>query len=1078
MSTPTRTPSSPSAEVTDQPRPYAQDPTEVLAGLRSDPGGLPAGEAARRLAEHGPNRLPTPPRPSALRRLLGHFDDILIYILLASAVLKAILGDWIDFSVILAVAVINAGVGFLQEGQAERALDGIRTMLSLDAQARRDGEWQVVDAETLVPGDVVRVRSGDRVPADLRLIEATNLQVEEAALTGESVAATKHVEAVGADAGVGDRASMLFSSTIVAAGTGVGVVTSTGSGTEIGRIQALISEVDHLDTPLSRQLARFGKTLSLGILGMAAVMLVIGRVIHDWDLPDLVSAAIGFAVAAVPEGLPALVTVTLALGVQQMARRNAITRKLTAVEALGSVTTICSDKTGTLTKNEMTTRTVVTAAGTYAVEGLGYAPEGRITRDGAAAPLDAHPDLRALLVAAGACNDARVVQDGGHWRVVGQPTEGAITTVVQKSGADLTGVERLASLPFESATKFMATLDRVPGAGTRVRAVGAPDRLLDRCTHQRAADGTLEPLDQARWDAVIDELGGQGLRTLAAAERPVADGTTTLDADDVAGGLTFLGVFGIVDPPRPEAVQAIADCHRAGIRVKMITGDHVGTATAIARELGIAAPEGRVPSLTGADLEAMTQEQLRTRVREVDVYARTSPEHKIRIVRALQSHGEVVAMTGDGVNDAPALTRADVGIAMGIKGTEATKEAAEIVLADDNFATIERAVEEGRRIYDNIAKSVVFLLPTNGAQSLVILVAVLLGLTLPLAPVQILWVNLVTAVTLSLALAYEPGEPGLMSRPPRTATGSVISRRSLLHVVVVSLLIGGATLAVFAIEQARGTATDVAQTTAVTMLALGQLAYLFNCRFLGASSVTLQVLRGNRVVWMAAGALLVLQLVFTYVPFMNSWFDSAPIGIRAWGLTLGFALLVFLLVEALKAVTRAVDARSTAPRTGVAPTPDAVDLAEAAARLPELVTVAATGRPVTLTQDGRAVAQIVPPRGSARRTTGRAAGAPVAAATTTAIQLEPPALPEAATAAGPSGGDAAPAGPSAPTPTAPAPDVADPADPATAADADDHPTVVMAPVTDSTPAPPVRRRARRAEPAPPTEPVDRGVPDA
>ncbi|GIG35946.1 carbonate dehydratase [Cellulomonas pakistanensis] len=1065
-------------------RPYAEAPAEVLAALGSAPGGLHDAEAGRRLAEHGPNRLPAPQRQSWLRRLLGHFDDILIYILLASAVLKAVLGDWVDFAVILAVAVINAAVGFLQEGQAEKALDGIRTMLSLDAQVRRDGEWQQVDAETLVPGDVVRVRSGDRVPADVRLLEATNLQVEEAALTGESVPSAKQVEAVGSDAGVGDRASMLFSSTIVSAGTGVGVVTATGAGTEIGRIQSLIAEVDHLETPLSRKLAAFGKALSLGILAMAALMLVIGRVIHQWDVPDLISAAIGFAVAAVPEGLPALVTVTLALGVQQMARRNAITRKLTAVEALGAVTTICSDKTGTLTKNEMTTRTVVTAAGTYDVEGLGYAPEGRVVRDGRRAPLETHPDLAALLVAAASANDARVVQDGGQWRVVGQPTEGAITTLALKAGADVREVERLAALPFESATKYMATLDRVPGAGTRIHVVGAPDRLLERCSHQRAADGSTVPLDLARWEAVIDELAGQGLRTLAAAERPVADGTTALDADDVEGGLVFLGLFGIVDPPRPEAVQAIADCHRAGIRVKMITGDHVGTATAIARELGIAPAGGDVQALTGAELEAMSQEQLRSRVREVDVYARTSPEHKIRIVRALQSHGEVVAMTGDGVNDAPALTRADVGIAMGIKGTEATKEAAEIVLADDNFATIERAVEEGRRIYDNIAKSVVFLLPTNGAQSLVILVAVLFGLTLPLSPVQILWVNLVTAVTLSLALAYEPAEPGVMSRPPRAPGGSVISRRSLVHVVIVSLLIGGATLAVFFIERARGTDYDVAQTTAVTMLALGQLAYLFNCRFLGESSLTLRVLRGNRVVWIAAGVLLVLQLVFTYVPFMHSWFDSAPIGPREWALTLGFAVLVFLLAEAMKAITRTLDARRAAGRVpasatatpgegvGAVPVAGAVTLDDAAARLPELVRAVEHGDEVTLTRDGRPVARIVAAAGAARRTSGRgtAAGATVAAnASTTAIQLTPPAEPGAA--AGDAGGsDAAPD--TASVPSAAVPSDESSLDPSAASAApSDESSAASSLAAPAAPDPAAAQPAVPPAPEPPTAPT-------
>ena len=899
-------------DTSSAPLPYAEPAEDVLARLGVTDDGLSTTQAEDRLARSGPNRLPAPPRPGVIRRLLSHFDDILIYILLASAVLKAILGDWIDFTVILAVAVINGLVGFFQEGQAEKALDGIRTMLSLDAQARRDGQWQVIDAETLVPGDVVRVRSGDRVPADMRLISATNLQVEEAALTGESVPAAKEPRAVDSRAGIGDRSSMLYSGTLVSTGTGIGVVTSTGGSTEIGQIQALVANVDHLDTPLTQQLNVFGRTLSIGILVMAAVMLVIGRVVHDFELPELISAAIGFAVAAVPEGLPALVTVTLALGVQQMARRNAITRKLPSVETLGSVTTICSDKTGTLTTNEMTVRSVVTSAGEYAAHGLGYAPEGHLSLDGTTVDATERVDLRRLIRAAGSCNDTRIVQEDGLWRVVGQPTEGAVTTLTRKSGVDLDGIERLAVLPFESATKYMATLDDDSASGgvRMLRAVGAPDRLLDRCSHQLGATGEVEPLDRAHWEQVIEHLASQGLRTLSAAERPADTGQDTLEPEDIDEGLVFLGVFGIVDPPRPEAVQAIADCHRAGIRVKMITGDHVGTATAIARELGIASADGEVQALTGAELEDMTNDQLSARVREVDVYARTSPEHKLRIVRALQGHGEVVAMTGDGVNDAPALTRADVGIAMGIKGTEATKEAAEIVLADDNFATIERAVEEGRRIYDNIRKSVVFLLPTNGAQSLVILVAVLFGLSLPLAPVQILWVNLVTAITLSLALAYEPAEPGIMARPPRKPGGSVLSRDSLTEVITASLLIGGATLAVYFLERDGGSSNGVAQTAAVTMLALGQLAYLFNCRFLNNSSLTLRVLRGNKVVWLATGALLLFQLIFTYAPFMHDWFDSAPIGLRQWALTAGLAIVVFLLVEAMKALDRRREQRA------------------------------------------------------------------------------------------------------------------------------------------------------------------------
>ena len=887
-------------------RPWAETPEAVLARLGVTADGLGEGEAFVRLDEVGPNRLPTPPRPNVVLRFLSHFDDVLVYILLAAAVLKALLGDWVDFTVILVVAVVNAVVGFVQEGQAERALDGIRTMLSLRATARRERAWTGVDSEALVPGDVVRVRSGDKVPADVRLLESTSLEVDESALTGESVPVAKGPAPVSPDAGVGDRTSMLFSGTIVAAGTGIGVVTGTGASTEIGRIQSLIAEAERVETPLERQLARLGTVLSRAILVMACVMLVVGRVVHGFDVPDLISAAIGFAVAAVPEGLPALVTITLALGVQQMARRRAITRKLPAVEALGSVTTICSDKTGTLTRNEMTARTVVTAEHTYDVEGLGYEPHGRVTLDGADAAAADHPDLADLVRAGALCNDARVAADeSGRWGIVGQPTEGALVTLALKLDVRTDDARRVAAVPFESANKLSATLDALPDGTRLVHAVGAPDRLLDRATTQRGTDGHPGPLDRARWERAVDELGAQGLRVLATARGTAAADTSTIDLDEVHG-LELLGLVGIVDPPRPEAVTAIATCHRAGIAVKMITGDHPGTAVAIARELGIVAAEGEVAALTGAELEAMGQEELRTRVQDVDVYARTSPEHKIRIVRALQSQHEVVAMTGDGVNDAPALTRADVGIAMGIKGTEATKEAAEIVLADDNFATIERAVEEGRRIYDNIRKSVVFLLPTNGAQSLVILVAVLAGLTLPLTPVQILWVNLVTAVTLSLALAYEPAEPGVMDRPPRSPREPVLSRPALVVVVWASLLIGGVTLAVYLVEKDAGTDAAVAQTVAVTMLVLGQIAFLLSCRFLNASSLTWRVLTGNRAVWVSVGALLTLQLVFTYAPFMHTWFGSAPIGWWDWALTAAVAVGVFLLCEVGKAVARRV----------------------------------------------------------------------------------------------------------------------------------------------------------------------------
>ncbi len=890
--------SSASTTVSD---PQALQADDVLNTLRSNRDGLATAEAANRLIAIGPNRLPAPPKEGLFKRFFKHFNDILIYILLVAGVAKAFLGHWVDAFVILAVAVINALVGFLQEGKAEQALEGIRKMLSLRARTRREAEWVELDAADLVPGDVVRLRSGDRVPADLRLLEAINLRIEESALTGESVPSDKSVEPVDAKAGIGDRRCMAYSGTLVAAGTGLGVVTATGAATELGRISRMMAEVESLATPLTRQMAAFGKVLSFVILGMAVVMFLIGWLLHGRSIDELFSAAIGFAVAAIPEGLPAIMTITLAIGVQRMVQRHAITRKLTAVETLGSVTVICSDKTGTLTRNEMTVRHLVTRVAQYDVEGIGYAPEGRVSRDGQESSLAANPDLEALVEVMAVCNDSEIAQEDGQWKVIGEPTEGALRTLGQKAKFDRKDYQRLAVVPFESENKFMATLDRVPGNGLCILLKGAPDRLLSRCADQRAANGGMEPLDLAFWEQQIDALGGQGLRVLAAASRQVKEDKSELTLGDLDKDMTFVGLVGIIDPPRPEAIEAIAACQQAGIRVKMITGDHAGTATAIGREMGITE---NPKAVTGTELEAASDEDLRRIVPESDIFARTSPEHKLRLVQALQANNEVVAMTGDGVNDAPALKRADVGVAMGIKGTEATKEAAEIVLADDNFASIERAIEEGRTIYDNLQKAILFILPTNGAQALVILAAVLLGLDLPLAPVQILWANMVTAVTLSLALAYEPSEPGLMRRPPRRPGAPILGEHALWRIAFVSLLIGGATIAVFLFEEHRGYSIEMAQTMAVNTLVLGQVCYLFNSRFLRESSLRLNLLFTNRVVWIAIGVLAAVQLLFVYTPFMNLWFHSAPIAVRDWLLPIGIGFVIFLAVEAEKALLR------------------------------------------------------------------------------------------------------------------------------------------------------------------------------
>ena len=879
---------------------HSQPVDEVVSSLEVDPErGLGSDEAGKRLEELGRNKLPEAPKPNVVLRFLSHFNDVLIYVLLGAAVITAVMGHWVDTAVIALVAVVNATIGFVQEGRAEKALDGLSDMLSPEATVRRDGSWTEIDAEEVVPGDVVRLRSGDQVPADVRLVEASSLRVEESALTGESEAVAKSTEEVDDDADLGDRTSMAFSSSMISGGQGVGVVTATGQHTEIGKISGMLSEVETLETPLTKQMNKFGKWLT-GIILVAAVLLFLaGRFLHGSDLEALFQATIGFAVGAVPEGLPAILSITLARGVQRMAGRNAITRKLNSIETLGSVSVICSDKTGTLTKNEMTVRCVATPGQRYEVEGQGYAPEGSITDDDGEVGLDEHADLRAVVETMAVANEAELTEDDGEWTLVGEPTDGALITLAKKASFVTSGYERSDEIPFNSDNKFMAVVAG-NGDGTKcVHLKGAPGRVLELCSTQ----GTLEDneeLDRDMWEELIDELSDEGLRVLAAAVRE----GDSLDGDDPGDGFTLVGMVGIVDPPRPEAIESIEDCRRAGIRVKMITGDHIGTAEAIGRELGLGDGE-ELRSITGSELENASDEELEEIAQTHDVFARTSPEHKLRLVKALQERGEVVAMTGDGVNDAPALRRADVGVAMGIKGTEVTKEAAEVVLADDNFTSIEQAVEEGRTIYDNLRKSILFILPTNGAESLVIIAAVLAGFTLPLSPLQILWVNMVIAVTLAIALAFEPAEPGVMDRRPRSRDSSILDKQFLWRVILVSLLVGGATLAVF-LTMYDGDNLALARTMTVNVLVLAQAFYLFNVRVLNGPVLRPSVLFSNWVAWASVGALVLLQLLFSYAPFMNAVFGSAPLGWEHWAISIGVGVGVLLIVEAEKLVMRRV----------------------------------------------------------------------------------------------------------------------------------------------------------------------------
>ncbi len=885
---------------------HARPAAEVLASLDAGRQGLSAEQAARRLERHGRNLLPPPSRRGPLLRFLLQFHNVLIYVLLAAAVITAALGHWVDSFVILGVVVINAAIGFIQEGKAERALEAIRELLSPRAQVLRDGRRQEIEAAELVPGDIVFLASGDRVPADLRLVEVKSLRIEEAALTGESVAVEKGVEPVEAAAPLGDRACMAWSGTLVTYGQGTGVVAATGTATEIGRISRLLTEVEGLQTPLLRKMAQFGHWLTWAILGLAGASFAFGTLVRDYTAGEMFLAAVGLAVAAIPEGLPAILTITLAIGVQAMARRRAIVRRLPAVETLGSVTVICSDKTGTLTKNEMTVQEVATAGGAFAVSGTGYAPEGGFSIDAEETSPETHPELAEIARVAVLCNDANLSLEDGQWRLAGDPTEGALLTLGMKAGLDpkfeADSLPRTDVIPFESEHRFMATLHHDHEGRGYIYLKGAPERVLDLCAAQRR-DGADQAIDPAPWHAAMEAAAGRGMRLLALASKPAAEGQRELAfADAEAGGFTLLAVLGLADPPREEAIRAVDACRAAGIRVKMITGDHAATARAIGAELKLGE---EVHALTGAEIEVMDEARLRRAAVETEVFARASPEHKLRLVEALQAAGEAVAMTGDGVNDAPALKRADVGVAMGQKGTEAAKEAAEIVLADDNFASIAAAVEEGRTIYDNIRKAIVFILPTNGGQAGVLVAAILLGLAqLPITPVQILWVNMVTAVTLALALAFEPAESDVMRRPPREPKEPVLTPFMLWRVGFVSALLVAGSLGLFLWELERGAPIEVARTATVNLLLMGEVFYLFNCRRLTLPILSWEGLTGNRYVLGAIAVLLALQLAFTYAPWMQVLFHTAALDAAAWGRILLFGLAVLLVVEAEKVVVR------------------------------------------------------------------------------------------------------------------------------------------------------------------------------
>ncbi len=873
---------------------------EVTTVLSTNPAkGLSSSEANERLERFGPNSVTAKKQQGALIRLLLQFHQPLIYILIAAAVVTLFLREWADSAVIFGVVIVNAVIGFVQESKAEKAIESLRVMMTTQANVLRDGKWISIDSVDLVAGDIVKLSSGDKVPADVRLLTCRDLQVDESALTGESVPVQKKEGVLDPETILADRRNMAYAGTLVTYGQAEAVIVATGDQTETGRISELIASAVDLSTPLTKKIASFSKVLLMAILILAAATFAVGMWRGESAI-DMFMAAVALAVGAIPEGLPAAVTITLAIGVNRMAKRKAIIRKLPAVETLGSTTVICSDKTGTLTENQMTVRRIFAGGAFYDVDGNGYAPQGRITAQGATLDGDLPVALAETLKAGLLCNDSRLVEADGHWRIEGDPTEGALISAAAKVGLTPQKAEeampRIDVVPFESERQFMATLHKTAD-GNVLYLKGAIEKVLEACSEALAGDGSSVALEKADMIRKSDELASGGLRVLALALKKMdAD---KIDVKEGLSHLTFLGLQGMIDPPRTEAIQAISVCRGAGIAVKMITGDHAVTATEIARQLGIGlvrnAGDEKPATLSGAELEGLTDEALIETAEKTSVFARVAPEQKLRLVEALQARNHVVAMTGDGVNDAPALKQANIGIAMGITGTDVSKEAADMVLTDDNFASITAAVDEGRRIFDNLIKFITWTLPTNGGEGLVILAAIMSGVMLPILPVQILWINMTTAVLLGLMLAFEPGEADTMSYPPRRPDAPILSGILLTRIGLVSVLLLAAVFSVFTWQKANGYLIDQARTVAVNLFVMIELTYLFNCRSLTTSMFKIGLFT-NPWVLVGSGLTIALQLLFTYAPFMNRIFKSAPISLKDWGLIVAIAVAVYLLI--------------------------------------------------------------------------------------------------------------------------------------------------------------------------------------
>ncbi len=896
---------------------HAKSFKQVAEDIGSSEKGLTTDEAKKQYQQYGPNQIEKKKKDSALKLLWRQINNPLIWVLVGSSLVAVLLGKITDGLVVLSVVVVNTIIGFIQEFKAGKAIEALSEMVPENATVHRDGRKVSISVTEIVPGDLVELEAGDRVPADMRLMRQKNLSVEEAALTGESVPSQKSTEPVDEEASLGDRRSMVYSGTLVVSGTGTAVVTATGMDTELGKISGMLGETTDLETPLTKKLAVVGKYLTIGIIVITLIIMVIGTIRATAQGIDIYSAlkdslifAIALAVGAIPEGLPAVVTIALAIGVQRMAQRKAIIRKLPAVETLGSTTVICSDKTGTLTRNEMTVKVLWANNYDLQVTGVGYNNDGKFKQKDQ--EMNELPeDARVLLRNAVLCNDASIRPDGNNFSTTGDPTEVALVVAAAKAGLNIDELRknynRKDVIPFDSEQKYMATLHNIDDE-LEILIKGAPEVILGRCSTNSGG----QPLDTEKVHAQIEELGSKGMRVLAVAQKKMTNaGNQDLSENDVHDGFQFSGLLGMIDPPRTEAIDAIKRCHDAGIVVKMITGDHGTTARSIGMDLGLSE---KGETITGNELAKMDMQDLDNAVKTTNIFARVAPEHKLRLVKALQHDNQIVAMTGDGVNDAPSLKQANIGVAMGITGTSVSKESADIVLADDNFASIGAAVEEGRRVYDNLLKSLAFLLPTNLGLAFILVYGIMFfpfnpetnELLLPMLPTQLLWINLVAAVALALPLAFEVKEPDVMNRPPRRPDEPLFNKFVTFRVIFVSLLMTVGTIALFKLQYSNALSDGLqvpdaqakAQTISVTFVIMFQIFYMLNCRSLKDSLQKIGWF-SNPIVYLGIGSVLILQAIFIYAPFMQSIFGTQPLELIdiAWATGFGFAVFPIIGIE-------------------------------------------------------------------------------------------------------------------------------------------------------------------------------------